>query len=153
MDAFESRIKARLYEVWDLWKPDYDGWLAWSDASYAPDATIKAIGDEPQRFTDYQQAMKVYRDAFDMEMGPIETFVVQGDTTAHSYTMRMTQKAEIMGIPATGRTVVIPTTEFNTFAEVPGFDEPMIVRLELLSAGLLEQLVTVGEDGRLALPA
>jgi hypothetical protein len=77
--SFEERIRTRMYQVWDEWKPGYDDWLKWSNTLYAPDATIEAIGSEPQLFKDYQKSMKLYRDSFDMDMGPIETCSVESN--------------------------------------------------------------------------
>jgi predicted ester cyclase len=149
---FEEKIKNRLRQAWDEWKPGYQDWLTWSNSLYAPDATIVAIGDKPQGFKVYQESMKVYRDAFSMEMGPIENCIAEGNVVAITYNMYMTQKGEIMGIPATGKRITIPTTEFNTFEEIPGYDEPMVVKLELIAGGLLEHLVTFGADGKIIIP-
>jgi len=56
----------------------------------------------------------------------------RGRVTAHNYEMYMTPKGQ-----SEDKTVVIPVTEFNHFVEVPGFDKPMVVKLELITAGSL----------------
>ena len=129
--SFSERAKDRLYEAWDAWKPDYEGWVAWSDTLYAPDAVMIAMeGDTPERFSDYQAKMKGFRDGFDMEMGVIERCIVADGITAHTYKMYMTPKR-------TDKTSVIAVTEFNHFADVPGYDKPLVVKLELVTAGSL----------------
>jgi len=96
--------------------------------------------------------MKLYRDAFTMDMGQIETCIVEGNTVAHSYKMQMTPKADFMGIKVEGKCITIPTIEFNTFEEIPGFDYPMVVKLEVCAGGLLENMIALGEDGKIKNP-
>lgn len=52
--------------------------------------------------------MKGQRDAFDMDMGPMKK----------------------------GQTIVLKVSEFNTFANVEGYEEPMVVHLQLIASGL-----------------
>ena len=131
---FEERIRERIIQAWRDWKPGYEDWLAWSNRLYLPDATIRAIGDEPVPFNVYQGQMKAYRDAFDMEIGSFDWVIVEGDVVAVSYPMYMTQKIEFEGRPVTGERVKVPTTEFNRFTHDP--ENPMVMELWLLSAGL-----------------
>ncbi len=35
-----------------------------------------------------------------------------------------------------GESIVLKVSEFNTFADVDGYDEPMVVHLQLLATGL-----------------
>jgi len=129
--SFTERAKERLYEAWDAWKPGYEDWVAWSDTLYAPDAVMIAMdGDTPELFRDYQTKMKGFRDAFDMEMGTIERCIAADGITAHTYKMYMTPKGQ-----GPDKTIVIPVTEFNHFGELPGYDKPMVVKLELVTAG------------------
>ena len=131
--SFTERAKGRLYEAWDAWKPGYEDWIAWSNTLYAPDAVMIAMdGDTPELFRDYQAKMKHFRDGFDMEMGVIERCVAADGVTAHTYQMHMTPKGR-----GKDATITIPVTEFNHFAEVPGYDKPMVVKLELITAGSL----------------
>jgi hypothetical protein len=131
--SFTEKAKERLYEAWDAWKPGYEDWIEWSNGLYAPDAMMVAMdGDKPELFSEYQGKMKHFRDQFDMVMGPIERCVAADGVTAHTYKMYMTPKGQ-----SEDKTVVIPVTEFNHFAEVPGFDKPMVVKLELITAGSL----------------
>jgi len=131
--SFTERAKDRLYEAWDSWKPGYDDWVEWSNGLYAPDAVMIAMeGDEPELFRDYQAKMKGFRDAYDMEMGTIERCVAADGVTAHTYKMYMTPKGQ-----GADKTIVIPVTEFNHFGVVDGYDKPMVVRLELVTAGSL----------------
>lgn len=132
---FENAITEHIYRWWAQWKPDYEGWLKCADSLYASSAVIDAIGSEPQIYADYRQSMKNQRDAFDMDMGPIQTFVVEGDTVAFNYRMYMTPKAD-MGPLKKGQTVVLKVSEFNTFDNVEGYDEPMVVHLQLIATGL-----------------
>jgi hypothetical protein len=131
--SLSERAKERLYEAWDAWKPGYEDWLQWSDTLYAPDAVMIAMdGDTPERFRDYQAKMKGFRDAYQMEMGPIERCIVADGVTAHTYMMHMTPKAA-----GADKTIHIPVTEFNHFADVAGYDKPMVVKLELITANAL----------------
>lgn len=132
---FENVMKRRIFEWWANWKPDYEGWLKCADSLYADTCIIDAIGPEPQIYKDYRASMKAQRDAFDMDMGPIQTCVVEGDTIALNYKMYMTPKAD-MGKLKKGVTIVLKVSEFNTFADVEGYDVPMVVHLQLLATGL-----------------
>lgn len=134
---FENLMKERIYRWWANWKPDYEGWLKCADSLYADSCIIDAIGPEPQIYKDYRSAMKKQRDAFDMDMGPIQTCVVEGDTIAFNYRMYMTPKSD-MGKLKKGHTVVLKVSEFNTFAQVDGYSEPMVVHLQLIATGLEE---------------
>ena len=125
---FENAITEHIYRWWANWKPDYEGLLQCN-------AIIDAIGAEPQIYRDYRTSMKGQRDAFDMDMGPIQTFVAEGDTVAFNYRMYMTPKAD-MGPMKKGQTIVLKVSEFNTFADVEGYDEPMVVHLQLIASGL-----------------
>ena len=131
---FSDIIKERFFRAWDEWKPDYEGWLKWSDGLYAPDAKIIAIGEKPQDFHDYQKSMKGQRDAFSMDMGEIENCVVEKDTIAISYKMYMTAKADYGNLKK-GVCYIIKVTEFNTFSNVAGYKEPMVTRLDLIATG------------------
>lgn len=132
---FENTMLQRIYEWWANWKPDYEGWLQCADSLYANTAIIDAIGDQPQVYRDYRAAMKGQRDAFTMDMGPIQTCVVEGDTIAFNYKMYMTPKMD-MGKLKKGETVVLKVSEFNTFSHVEGYDKPMVTHLQLIAAGL-----------------
>lgn len=132
---FECFMKERIYRWWANWKPDYEGWLECADGLYASTAIIDAIGPEPQVYKDYRASMKGQRDAFDMDMGPIETCVVEGYTIAFNYKMYMTPKAD-MGPMKKGQTIVLKVSEFNTFDKVEGYDEPMVIHLQLIASGL-----------------
>jgi hypothetical protein len=125
---FEEKIRARMYQVWDEWKPGYDDWLKWSNTLYAPDATIEAIGGKTQPFKDYQKSMKLYRDSFNMDMGPIETCSIEGNVVHITYKMYMTPKGH-----DSNATSVIPVTEYNTFNDISGFEHPMVVHLKLIT--------------------
>lgn len=79
--------------------------------------------------------MKGQRDRCSMDMGPIETCVVEGDTIAFNYKMYMTPNFD-MGPLKKGVTITLKVTEFNTFSVVDGYDKPMVVHLQLVSTGL-----------------
>jgi hypothetical protein len=132
---FEKTILARIYEWWANWKPDYEGWLECADGLYTENAIIDAIGPKPQAYKDYRISMKGQRDAFDMDMGPIQTCVVEGNTVAFNYKMYMTPKKD-MGTMKQGQTIVLKVSEFNTFEEVDGYHVPMVVHLQLLAVGM-----------------
>lgn len=131
----ENVMKKRIFEWWANWKPDYEGWLKCADSLYADSCIIDAIGPDPQIYKDYRASMKGQRDAFDMDMGPIQTYVVEGDTIAFNYKMYMTPKTD-MGEMKKGKTIVLKVSEFNTFGNVEGYDEPMVVHLQLIASGL-----------------
>ena len=61
--------------------------------------------------------------------------MVEDNTVAFNYRMYMTPKAD-MGPMKKGQTVVLKVSEFNTFANVEGCDEPMVVHLQLIASGL-----------------
>lgn len=128
---FENKMKATIYRWWANWTPAYEGWLEIADGLYAPECVIDAIGDEPQIYKDYRLSMKHQRDAFTMDMGPINNCLVEGDTLAISYNMYLTANAD-MGPLVTGNTYKIKVSEFNKFAYVNGEDkDPMVVHLLL----------------------
>jgi len=122
-DSWSDQIKKRILEAWASWVPDYEGWIKWSGSLYTPDSLIYAIGDKPQRFSDYQKSMKSQRDAFSMEMGPIMQIAVDGNTASLIYYMYMTPKNE------PDKTMRIIVTEFNTFGIVE--NKLMVTRLDL----------------------
>lgn len=122
-DSLSDQIKKRLIEAWGNWVPDYEGWLKWSNSLYTPDSMIYAIGETPQRFANYQVSMKGYRDACDMEMGPIMQIAVDGNTAALIYYMYLTPKND------PSKTMVSIVTEYNTFEMVDG--KLMVTRLDL----------------------
>ena len=132
--SFENQIKLKLYKWWAEWKPDYEGWLKVADTLYADSCKIDAIGPETQIFKDYKAAMKHQRDAFSMDMGPIEQCVVENDTVCIFYKMYMTFKGDMFGRKQ-GDEIVLKVTEFNTFDYVDGYDEPMVVHLNLITTG------------------
>jgi hypothetical protein len=132
---FENMMKLRMHSWWADWTPDYEGWLKIADSLYANECIIDAIGPTPQIYKDYRASMKHQRDAFDMDMGPIENCVVEGDTIAIDYKMYMTPK-EDMGNLKKGNTIILNVTEFNKFANVAGYDKPMVVHLKLVASGL-----------------
>lgn len=132
---FENSIKERIFRWWANWKPDYEGWLTCADALYAKSCVIDAIGSEPQIYKDYRAAMKYQRDSFEMDMGPIETCVVDGETIAFNYKMYMTAKSD-MGQLKKDETVVLKVSEFNTFAPSEPGQDPMVVHLQLIASGL-----------------
>lgn len=70
-----------------------------------------------------------------MDMGPVQTYVVEGDTIAFNYKMYMTPRFD-MGSMKKGKTIVLKVSEFNTFANVEGYAEPMVVHLQLIATGL-----------------
>lgn len=129
---FENAIKEKIYRWWASWVPDYEGWLKIADWLYASECVIDAIGEIPQIYKDYRAAMKHQRDTFTMDMGPIDNCVVEGDTLAISYNMYLTAKAD-MGHLKQGETYKIKVTEFNKFAQVSEYEEPMVVHLLLTS--------------------
>ncbi len=129
---FENAIVEKIHRWWAEWKPDYEGWLKVADWLYASDCIIDAIGDKPQIYKVYRAAMKYQSDTFAMDMGPIDNCIVEGDTLAISYIMYLTAKAD-MGPLKKGVTYPIKVTEFNKFANVDGYDEPMVVHLLLTS--------------------
>lgn len=132
---FENKIKLRMFSWWDSWVPDYEGWLKIADGLYASECVIDAIGPEPQIYKDYRVSMEHQRDAFGMDMGPIENCVVEGDTVALDYKMYMTAKTDV-GKMKKGDTAVLKVTEFNKFDDVLGYDQPMVVHLKLVATDL-----------------
>lgn len=121
----EEEILNRLVIAWGDWKPDYEGWLNWSDSLYTPESSITAIGGT-QKFRDYQASMKEQRDTCDMEMGPIMNITVSGNEAALVYKMYLTPKG-------TNTTMSMIITEFNTFELVDG--KLMVTDLHLYTDG------------------
>jgi hypothetical protein len=132
---FENMMKERIFRWWADWKADYEGWLVCADSLYADSCIIDAIGPEPQIYRDYRAAMQGQRDAFEMDMGPIQTHVVEGDTIAFNYRMYMTPKSDMQGLEQ-GKTIILKVSEFNTFSYVEGYEEPMVVHLQVIATGL-----------------
>lgn len=124
-ETTEEEILNRLVVSWGDWKPDYEGWLDWSNGLYTPDSSITAIGGT-QAFGDYQISMKDQRDACDMEMGPIMNITVSGNEAALVYYMYLTPKG-------TDTTMSMIITEFNTFEMVDG--KLMVTDLHLYTDG------------------
>ena len=124
-ETTEEEILNRLVIAWGDWKPDYEGWLDWSNSLYTPDSSITAIGGT-QTFRDYQASMKDQRDACDMEMGPIMNITVSGNEAALVYNMYLTPKG-------TNTTMSMLITEFNTFEIVDG--KLMVTDLHLYTDG------------------
>lgn len=79
--------------------------------------------------------MKHQRDVFDMELGPIEKCVVEGDTVALDYKMYLTPKLDMSKMQK-GNPIVLKVTEFNRFDHMDGCDEPMVVHLMVIATGL-----------------
>ena len=125
-NTLQDRIMCRLLEAWGTWKPGYEGWLDWSNGLYAEDAVIAAIGETDQDFRDYQQSMKLQRDKFQMEMGPIIQIIVDGNLAALVYDMFLLSKDKGELIQK------IKVTEFNAFEEKDG--KRMVTRLDLYTS-------------------
>lgn len=132
---FEKRIKEKIYRWWKDWQPDYDGWCKIADTLYLDDCVIEAIGDEPQIYNIYRDAMKHQRDAFEMDMGKIEKCVVEDDTLTIWYYMYLTAKAD-MGPLKKGITYRIKVTEFNTFTDLGANKDPMVNHLILIATSV-----------------
>ena len=49
--------------------------------------------------------------------------------------MYMTPKLDI-GTIKKGNTIMLKVSEFNTFAEVDGYDKPMVIHLQLIASGM-----------------
>lgn len=126
--TLQDQIKQRMDIAWGEWKPDYEGWVKWSNSLYAPDATINAIGANVQKFRDYQASMKHQRDAFTMEMGPIFHMIVENNVVALVYHMYLTPK-NVENAP----TYDMLVTEFNTLEEIGGV--LMVTHLDLYTDG------------------
>ncbi|GAB6087141.1 hypothetical protein [Alkaliphilus crotonatoxidans] len=127
-ETLADRIKNRLIIAWGEWQPDYENWVKWSNSLYTADATICAIGDEEQKFRDYQASMKLQRDACSMEMGPIMQMIVEGNVAALVYHMYLTPKG-VENAP----TFDMIVTEFNRLKEVDG--KLMVTHLDLYTDG------------------
>lgn len=124
-----EEIYDRMMISWGQWQPDYEGWLKWSDDLYAADAVISAIGDNDQKFRDYQASMREQRERCSMEMGPImQATVDDNGVMALIYYMYLTPKG-VEGAP----TFAMLVTEFNKFEEVDG--RLMVTRLDLYTDG------------------
>lgn len=134
--AFEKTIKEKIFKWWAEWIPDYEGWCRIAEWLYAPHAQIKAIGDAPQDFQDYEKSMKGQRDFFTMDMGPIEEPVVEGDTIAFHYSMYLTPKMDMNSF-VKGKTMVIEVTEFNTFGH-ENEANPQVMQLTLMTTQMKE---------------
>lgn len=126
--TIEDQIRNRLITAWGEWQPDYEGWIKWSNGLYTENATISAIGGKEQKFKDYQSSMKLQRDAFTMEMGPIMQIVVKDNVAALVYHMYMTPK-NVENAP----TFDMIVTEYNTVEKVEG--KLMVTHLDLYTDG------------------
>lgn len=124
----EGKIKDMLITAWGEWVPDYEGWLKWSNGLYTPDSMIYAIGDEEQKFRDYQASMGEQRSRCSMEMGPIMNIVVEDNVAALVYYMYLTPNG-MENAP----TFSMLVTEYNTVEEVDG--KLMVTHLALYTDG------------------
>lgn len=132
---FEKKIVEKIYRWWRDWQPDYAGWCKCADTLYLPNCVIEAIGDEPQIYHVYRDAMKNQRDMFDMDMGKIERCVVENDTVCIWYHMYLTSKCNLGNLKA-GVTYGIKVTEFNTFEELSDGTDPMVNHLVLIATSV-----------------
>lgn len=144
---FETRIKARMRQSFSEWKPGYDDWVEWSKTLYAPEAMVMGLGQEPISFWQYQREMRAFREAFEMDLGPFDFVIAEGDVASVSYYMTMTHKGDFLGLAPTGKSIRVRTMEFNTFREDDGPHGPLVTELWFVSEGALEKLGKLN-DGR-----
>ena len=93
---------------------DVDGAIA----VFAPDAVIHLSGrPEPLSRDDFKHMGTALLHAFPDGEGTIEDMIAEGDKVVSRITYRATHLGDLMGIPATGNSVVIPEVIINRFSD------------------------------------
>ena len=70
----------------------------------------------PQGLEGYRQLAGLFRQAFPDVQVEVEQLVAEGDMVADRVVVRGTHQGELMGIPATGKQVVLTSTNINRLA-------------------------------------
>ena len=142
--AWEEAIRDRFLLGFINWNRGYEAWMEWCKTLYEPDCRYLILTDEPLTLEGYQKSMKIFLDAFDVELQPIDNLLVEGDWGAIRYEMHLTGKpgGKFYGIEVSGKKAVLRTMEFVVFKYNP---EPIGARVKLGIAmadtlGLLQQL-------------
>ena len=87
-------------------------------AAFAPDALVHMPGaSEPLSRDAFSQMFQGLLSAFPGGKSTIEDLVAEGDKVVSRLTFRGTQTGDLMGIPATGKTVTISETIIDRFAD------------------------------------
>src|ERR687884_797685 len=91
------------------------GNLAVADEVLAPNYRLHFPGFPPLDREGHKQVIAAFRSAFpDMRIS-VEFQLAEGDRVANHITMRGTHQGEFQGIPATGKSVTITTTNIMRF--------------------------------------
>jgi len=93
---------------------DLDGALA----AFAPDAIVHVPGvSEPLSREAFSHMFEALLSAFPDGTSTIEDVIAEGDKVVSRLTFSGTQTGDLMGIPATGKTVTISETIIDRFAD------------------------------------
>ena len=90
------------------------GDLSQVDALISPDY-VDARGPRGQE--GFAQGLVFIREAFPDWQSTIDEMIVEGNTVAARWTVRGTHRGTFMGIPATGRAIIMQECGFLTFRE------------------------------------
>jgi len=82
--------------------------LAVLDEPYVPDFVYHGTSRTIQGVEAFKQAAKLYFTAFPDLHLTIEDLIAEGDRVVVRFTYRATHQGDFMGIPATGKQVVVP---------------------------------------------
>ncbi len=141
---WEDAVRARFLNGFINWNKGYEPWVEWCKDLYEPDCRYNILAPEPLTLEQYQKSMKVFTDAFEIVLQPIDNLLIEGDWGAIRYDMKLTGKkgGQFYGIDVTGKKATLRTMEFVQYKYNP---EPIGPRVKLGVAiadalGLLQQL-------------
>jgi steroid delta-isomerase-like uncharacterized protein len=85
---------------------------------FAPNAVVHMAGSpEPIGMDDFKQVGQVFLDAFPDGVGTIDDMIVEGNKVVSRLTFRGTHTGDLMGIPPTGKPVLLSTVTIDHFAD------------------------------------
>ena len=95
------------------------GNLSVADEHFTPDYTVHIPGrsDLPHGPSSFKQVIGMWRAAFPDFHMTIEDLIAEGDRVANRFTTRGTHLAPLMGIPATGKPIVVHGQELHRLAD------------------------------------
>jgi steroid delta-isomerase-like uncharacterized protein len=89
-----------------------------ADEIFAPNAVIHMAGSpEPIGMDEFKQVGEVFLNAFPDGVPTIEDMIVEGNTVVSRLSFRGTHTGDLMGIPPTGKSVLLSTVTIDQFAD------------------------------------
>jgi steroid delta-isomerase-like uncharacterized protein len=85
---------------------------------FAPNAVVHMAGSpEPIGKEEFKQFGEVFLNAFPDGVPTIEDMIVEGNTVVSRLSFRGTHTGDLMGIPPTGKSVLLSTVTIDQFAD------------------------------------